>query len=72
MLKATLVSALLTASLVVGQLTKAVGPTTTSSAKRATICNVLSYGGSIGSSDIGMLRGSIHVPPSSHKMYLDF
>ena len=33
-----------------GQLTGSVGPTTASSAKRNTICNVLSYGGTVGSS----------------------
>ncbi|KAI0259155.1 rhamnogalacturonan-hydrolase [Gloeopeniophorella convolvens] len=38
---------------VFAQLTTTVGPTTPSSAKRNVICNVLDYGGSIGSSDIG-------------------
>ncbi|KAF9526747.1 rhamnogalacturonase [Crepidotus variabilis] len=41
------------ASLTHAQLTMKVGPTTASSAKRTTICNVLNYGGAIGSSDIG-------------------
>lgn len=32
------------------QLTGTVGPTTSTAAKQATICNVLNYGGAIGSS----------------------
>lgn len=55
MWKPVVATALLSASIVAGQLTTTVGPTTAASAKRATICNVLSYGGSIGSSDIGEL-----------------
>ena len=35
------------------QLTMTVGPTTALSAKQAKICNVLDYGGAIGSADIG-------------------
>lgn len=55
MLKFTsiLVSAVLSASLAAGQLNTTVGPTTSAASKRATICNVLDYGGIIGSSDIG-------------------
>lgn len=44
---------LLGATPALAQLTGPVGPTTSPSAKRNTICNVLDYGGSIGSSDIG-------------------
>lgn len=35
---------------VLGQLSGRVGPTTSRAAKRTTICNVLNYGGTIGSS----------------------
>ena len=35
------------------QLSGSVGPTTSLSSKQATVCNVLDYGGSVGSSDIG-------------------
>lgn len=44
---------MLTASTAYAQLTGHVGPTSTTAAKRAKICNVLDYGGTIGSSDIG-------------------
>ncbi|PAV21490.1 rhamnogalacturonase [Pyrrhoderma noxium] len=40
------------------QLTGHVGPTTTTKAKQAKICNVLDYGGTKGSSDIGPAIGS--------------
>ena len=40
----------LNALAVFGQLSGRVGPTTSRSAKQATICNVLSYGGKVGSS----------------------
>lgn len=43
---------LVSSALVNGQLTGSVGPTTARTAK-TNICNVLNYGGSIGSSDIG-------------------
>lgn len=43
-----------------GQLTGHVGPTTSSSAKRNTICNVLDYGGSIGSSVPNLLSIPIY------------
>lgn len=43
-----------------GQLSGRVGPTTSRSAKQATICNVLSYGGKVGSS----VR-VYHIRPSS-------
>lgn len=45
-----LLSLLLASSAAYGQLSGSVGPTTSRSAKQATICNVLDYGGSIGSS----------------------
>ncbi|KIO23148.1 glycoside hydrolase family 28 protein [Tulasnella calospora MUT 4182] len=48
-----LLATLLTASAAYAQLTGHVGPTSTTTAKRAKICNVLDYGGTIGSSDIG-------------------
>ncbi|PVG00147.1 pectin lyase-like protein [Serendipita vermifera] len=46
------VAGLVSSALVNGQLTGSVGPTTARTAK-TNICNVLNYGGSIGSSDIG-------------------
>ncbi|KZW01171.1 rhamnogalacturonase-like protein [Exidia glandulosa HHB12029] len=46
-------AAQLTTTSVPSMLTRSVGPTTSHAAKRAHICNVLDYGGSIGSSDIG-------------------
>ncbi|KAG8987281.1 hypothetical protein FRB94_005166 [Tulasnella sp. JGI-2019a] len=62
-------------------LTGAVGPTTTTAAKRATICNVLNYGGTIGSSDIGPAilsaytncvktssTATLYIPPGSYSM----
>lgn len=45
-----LLSLLLASTAAFGQLSGSVGPTTSRSAKQATICNVLNYGGSIGSS----------------------
>ncbi|KAG8944197.1 hypothetical protein FRC00_010721, partial [Tulasnella sp. 408] len=48
-----LLATLLIASTACAQLTGRVGPTSTTAAKRAKICNVLDYGGTIGSSDIG-------------------
>ncbi|KAG9044393.1 hypothetical protein FS837_008218 [Tulasnella sp. UAMH 9824] len=48
-----LLATLLTASTACAQLTGRVGPTSTTAAKRAKVCNVLDYGGTIGSSDIG-------------------
>lgn len=45
-----LLATLLTASTACAQLTGRVGPTSTTAAKRAKICNVLDYGGTIGSS----------------------
>ncbi|KAG8860324.1 hypothetical protein FRB96_003973 [Tulasnella sp. 330] len=62
-------------------LTGAVGPTTSTAAKRAVICNVLDYGGSIGSADIGPAilsaytncvqkasTATLYVPPGSYDM----
>ncbi|KAG8860325.1 hypothetical protein FRB96_003974, partial [Tulasnella sp. 330] len=62
-------------------LTGAVGPTTTTAAKRAVICNVLDYGGTIGSSDIGpailsaftncvqtAATATLYIPPGSYNM----
>ncbi|EJD00593.1 uncharacterized protein FOMMEDRAFT_187129 [Fomitiporia mediterranea MF3/22] len=43
---------------VFAQLSGRVGPTTPLSAKQATICNVLNFGGSVGSSDIGPAIGN--------------
>ncbi|KIJ54506.1 glycoside hydrolase family 28 protein [Sphaerobolus stellatus SS14] len=63
------------------QLTGPVGPTSPSASKRNTICNVLDYGGSIGSSDIGPAIGdtytncvlqnpnsTLYVPPGDYEM----
>ncbi|EJD02525.1 rhamnogalacturonan-hydrolase [Fomitiporia mediterranea MF3/22] len=47
----------LTFSAALAQLSGRVGPTTSTSDKQATICNVLDYGGEIGSSDIGPAIG---------------
>lgn len=41
---------LLSVSFSAAQLTGSVGPTTSTASKQKTICNVLNYGGSIGSS----------------------
>ncbi|KAG9002187.1 hypothetical protein FRB94_013194 [Tulasnella sp. JGI-2019a] len=62
-------------------LTAAVGPTTTTAAKRAVICNVLNYGGTIGSADIGpailsaftncvktAASATLYIPPGSYNM----
>jgi len=71
-----------TCTLVSAQLTGPVGPTTTTGDKSAVICNVLDYGGSIGSSDIGPAisdafnncvrkhpEGStLYVPPGNYNM----
>ncbi|KAI9058602.1 glycoside hydrolase family 28 protein [Trametes sanguinea] len=51
-LKSLLASLLLVAA-ASAQLSGRVGPTTSLSSKQSTICNVLDYGGSIGSADIG-------------------
>ncbi|KAF8320340.1 rhamnogalacturonase [Clavulina sp. PMI_390] len=69
------------AGFAVAQLTETVGPTTSHSAKRTTICSVLDYGGAIGSSDIGpaissaftncVLKNSgstLYVPAGSYNM----
>ena len=49
----TLLASLLLIPAVSAQLSGSVGPTSSLSSKQSTICNVLDYGGSIGSSDIG-------------------
>ncbi|KAG9012742.1 hypothetical protein FRB93_001295 [Tulasnella sp. JGI-2019a] len=62
-------------------LTDDVGPTTTTEAKGAVICNVLDYGGTIGSSDIGpailsaftncvkkAATATLYIPPGSYNM----
>ena len=49
----SLLASLLLLSTVSVQLSGSVGPTSSLSSKQSTICNVLDYGGSIGSSDIG-------------------
>lgn len=49
----SLLASLLLVSVVSAQLTGPVGPTTSLASKQNKICNVLDYGGSIGSSDIG-------------------
>lgn len=49
----SLLASLLLVSAATAQLTGHVGPTTALSAKQATICSVLDYGGAIGSADIG-------------------
>ncbi|KAI1791435.1 rhamnogalacturonase [Ganoderma leucocontextum] len=49
----SLLASLLLLSTVSAQLSGSVGPTSSLSSKQATICSVLDYGGSIGSSDIG-------------------
>ncbi|KAL5512388.1 hypothetical protein ACEPAG_3380 [Sanghuangporus baumii] len=67
---------------VLGQLSGSVGPTTPLSEKTGTICNVLDYGGSIGSSDIGPAIGNaftncvqqhpegatLYIPPGNYNM----
>ncbi|CDO76327.1 Glycoside Hydrolase Family 28 protein [Trametes cinnabarina] len=49
----SLLASLLLISATYAQLSGRVGPTTPLSSKQSTICNVLDYGGSIGSADIG-------------------
>lgn len=49
----SLLASLLLVSAATAQLTGHVGPTTALSAKQATICSVLDYGGAVGSADIG-------------------
>ncbi|KAL7278816.1 hypothetical protein ACG7TL_007833 [Trametes sanguinea] len=49
----SLLASLLLVSAACAQLSGRVGPTTSLSSKQSTICNVLDYGGSIGSADIG-------------------
>lgn len=71
----------LASPLVFAQLSGTVGPTTSHAAKRTTICNVLDYGGEIGSLDIGPAIGSaftecvkinsgstLYVPPGNYSM----
>ncbi|KAI0691434.1 rhamnogalacturonan-hydrolase [Cytidiella melzeri] len=67
---------------VFAQLSGTVGPTTPLSQKQGTICNVLNYGGTIGSSDIGPAIGAaftqcvktatngatLYVPPGNYNM----
>lgn len=66
---------------VFGQLSGRVGPTTSRASKQATICNVLDYGGTIGSNDIGpaiqsafnncvfKTKGStLYIPPGNYNM----
>ncbi|KIP07995.1 glycoside hydrolase family 28 protein [Phlebiopsis gigantea 11061_1 CR5-6] len=63
------------------QLSGSVGPTTSRASKQKTTCNVLSYGGSVGSSDIGpailsafnncVLKNTgstLYIPPGSYNM----
>nr|ACI26689.1 rhamnogalacturonan-hydrolase [Irpex lacteus] len=64
------------------QLSGSVGPTSSLSSKQGTICNVLNYGGSVGSSDIGPAIGkafsdcvtkatngaTLYVPPGNYNM----
>ncbi|KDR70187.1 hypothetical protein GALMADRAFT_890769 [Galerina marginata CBS 339.88] len=77
----TTLAVLLASSLAYSQLTGRVGPITSPSAKRRTICNVLDYGGSIDSLDIGpaiadtfkncVLPNSgstLYVPPGNYSM----
>lgn len=74
-------SVLLATPVVFAQLSGTVGPTTSHAAKRVTICSVLSYGGAVGSSDIGpailsaftncVLKNSgstLYVPPGNYDM----
>ncbi|KAI0759248.1 rhamnogalacturonase [Trametes elegans] len=49
----SLLASLLLVSAASAQLSGRVGPTSSLSSKQSTICNVLDYGGSVGSSDIG-------------------
>ncbi|KAI0659450.1 rhamnogalacturonase [Cubamyces menziesii] len=49
----SLLASLLLVSATFAQLSGRVGPTSSLSSKQSTICNVLDYGGSIGSADIG-------------------
>ena len=49
----SLLPSLLLVSAVSAQLSGSVGPTSSLASKQSTICNVLDYGGSVGSSDIG-------------------
>ncbi|KAI5119241.1 hypothetical protein M0805_008792 [Coniferiporia weirii] len=70
-----------TSSVALAQLSGSVGPTTPLSEKQATICNVLDYGGEIGSSDIGPAIGNaftecvlkhsgstLYLPPGNYNM----
>ncbi|EJD00592.1 rhamnogalacturonan-hydrolase [Fomitiporia mediterranea MF3/22] len=75
-------SALLALPVAFAQLSGRVGPTTPLSAKQATICNVLDFGGSVGSSDIGPAIGNaftncvlknpngatLYLPPGNYNM----
>lgn len=77
----TFLSALLVLPVAFAQISGHVGPTTSTATKQATICNVLSYGGSVGSNDIGpainsaftncVLKNSgstLYVPPGNYNM----
>ena len=68
----SLLASLLLVSAASAQLSGPVGPTSSLSSKQSTICNVLDYGGSIGSSDIGpaissafTVRNMVHLASSS-------
>ncbi|KAH8104352.1 rhamnogalacturonan-hydrolase [Phellopilus nigrolimitatus] len=56
-----LIFALVAASGSLAQLSGSVGPTSSLPSKQETICNVLDYGGEVGSSDIGPAIGSAFV-----------
>lgn len=49
----SLLASLLLISAASAQLSGSVGPTTSTASKQSLICNVLNYGGQVGSSDIG-------------------
>ena len=69
----SLLAFLLLLSVVSAQLSGSVGPTTSLSSKQATICNVLDYGGSIGSSDIGpAISSAFTVSSPSTCLFLPF
>lgn len=58
---------LVATSVTYAQLTGSVGPTTPLSSKRNTICNVLDYGGTVGSSV--QSSDAVFVPPISHDLH---
>jgi len=77
----SLLSFVSASTLISAQLTGSVGPTTSTASKQATICNVLNYGGTVGSSDIGPAIGNafnncvlnntgstLYVPPGNYGM----